>query len=276
MLIKLFPIFFAWYATGSEVPAPAPRAVKTALAPAAATPAPAPVGLAPGLRAQAVDKASSPTAGAIRVAPNAADEVVKGVQDFYRNTQQLTAKFRQSFYNKTFGLPKVNDGKVYLKKPGKMRWDYYSKRNKSQVTRSQMSDGKTIWAVDYNGKWYYRQDLTKSALPVAVTFLTGKGDLSKEFNARILTGSKFGTASDKVLELTPKKPSAQFKTLVLVVDPSNFRVKKSIVTTATGDTNEYSFFEPDTSKVVADTWFVFNPASAKGFREIKAEEAPQK
>jgi outer membrane lipoprotein carrier protein len=260
MLTSLFPIFFAWFAGAGPVALPS-------------------VKLAPALSAQPAEKApSSPTAGAIRVAPNPADPIVKGVQSFYRNTQHLTAKFRQNVVNKTFGLPSMNDGKVYLKKPGKMRWDYFSKRDRTQVTRSQMSDGKTIWAVDKNGKWYYRQDLSKSTLPVAVTFLTGTGDLSKEFDARLLTGSKHGTANDKVLELTPKKPSAQFKTLVLVVDPSNFRVKKSIVTSATGDTNEFSFFEPDTAKDVADTWFVFNPkaAGAKGFREIKAEEAPQK
>jgi len=265
MLTSLNPLFF-WFFTGASVASPAP--VKAA--PAAV------------LRAQPAEKPpTSPTAGAIRMAPPAptageADKIVKGVQEFYKTTDHLTAKFRQNVVNKTFGLPSMNDGKVYLKKPGKMRWDYFSKRNKTEVTRSQMSDGKTIWAVDKNGKWYYRQSLDKSALPVAVTFLTGKGDLGKEFNARLLTGSKYGTASDKVLELTPKKPSAQFKTLVLVVDPSNFRVKKSIVTSATGDTNEFSFYEPDTAKAVDDKIFVFNPAAAKGFREIKAEDAPQK
>jgi outer membrane lipoprotein carrier protein len=265
MLTSLLPIYFAWFWTGAAAPA---MPVK---------PTPAAVAV---LHAQPAQKApTSPTAGAIRVAPTTSPEaakVVQGVQTFYRSTQRLTAKFRQNVVNKTFGLPSMNDGKVYLKKPGKMRWDYFSKRDKTQVTRSQMSDGKTIWAVDKNGKWYYRQNLTQSALPVAVTFLTGTGDLGKEFDARLLTGSKYGTASDKVLELTPKKPSAQFKTLVLVVDPSNFRVKKSVVTSATGDTNEFSFFEPDTTKEVADTWFVFNPKAAKGFREIKAEDAPKK
>lgn len=267
MLTSLYPIFFAWFIGGSApVQAPTPRVMK-----------PAPVVVTPVLHAQpAPDKAPSPTAGAIRLAPNPADAVVKGVQNFYKSTNQLTAKFRQSNFNKTFGMPKVNDGKVYLKKPGKMRWDYFSKRNKNQVTRSQMSDGKMIWAVDKTGKWYYKQSVAQSTLPVAVTFLTGKGELSKEFDAKLLTGSKHGGASDKVLELTPKKPSAQFKTLVLVVDPATFRVKKSIVTTATGDTNEFAFFEPDLAKAVADTWFVFNPQTAKGFREIKAEDAPKK
>jgi outer membrane lipoprotein carrier protein len=236
--------------TPAKAPAPAPAKVGTAPAPAAAP--------------------AASTAGATAL--------VDEVQAFYRRTGQLSAKFRQTVKNEVFGRTTVSSGRVYIKKPGKMRWDYFSKRDKSKVTRSQMSDGKMIWAVDVNGKWYYKQDLTKSTLPVAVTFLTGKGDLAREFNSKLLTGSKHGSASDKVLELTPRKPSAQFKTLVLVIDPATFRVKKSIVTTATGDTNEFSFYEPDTTKMVADTWFVFNPKgpTTKGFREIKAEEAPQK
>ena len=205
-----------------------------------------------------------------------AGQVVNGVQAFYRKTPRLTASFRQVVVNATFGDPKASAGRVYLKKPGKMRWDYFSEREKNKVSRSQMSDGKVIWAVDVNGKWYWRDHLANSPLPVAVTFLTGKGDLSKEFNAKLLTGSEHGGASDEVLELTPKKPSAQCKTLVLVVDRKNFRVKKSIVTTATGDTNEFSFYEPDASKALADSLFVFNPKAAKGFRQIKPQQAPQK
>lgn len=209
--------------------------------------------------------------------PTAAD-VASSLQRKYNSVRDFSAEFTQERTGGPLNRRQTQSGKVLVKKPGKMRWDYFSKRDKSKVTRSQMSDGKMIWAVDVNGKWYYKQDLAKSTLPVAVTFLTGKGDLTREFNAKLLTGSKHGSASDKVLELTPKKPSAQFKTLVLVIDPATFRVKKSIVTTATGDTNEFNFYEPDTTKMVADTWFVFNPKgpTTKGFREIKAEDAPQK
>ena len=227
---------------------------------------------------QGADRARTPNAGAARSARNAADDTVKRVQDVYRNQERLTAKFRQHAFNKTFGLPSVNDGKVYLKKPGKMRLDYFSRRDKSKVSRSLISNGTMIWAVDYSGKWYYQQNSAQSALPVAVTFLIGKGDLAKEFNARLLTGSKHGASGDKVLELTPKKPSPTLKTVVLVVDPSDFRVTKSIITSRADDTNEFSFYQPDTTRTVADTWFVFDPkaANAKGFRQIKPKAAPPK
>lgn len=228
-------------------------------APVAALVAPAPVFLQPAV-----------------ASPGSADEVVAAVQDFYKKTPHLTAKFRQTTMNATFGIPKTNDGKVYLKKPGKMRWDYYSKRQKGQPLRTQLSDGKTAWNIDYKGKWYYRQDLSQSALPVAVTFLTGKGELSKEFNAELDTRGKYGKKGDIVLALTPKKPSAQFKTLYLVVDAQSKRVKQSIVINAAGDTNMFSFYEPNASKTVTDQLFVFNPkaTAARGFRQIKPPQGP--
>lgn len=224
---------------------------------------------------QSAGRTEVSTAGAARGARNPADDLVKRVQEVYWNQERLTAKFRQRAFNKTFGLPSVNDGKVYLKKPGKMRWDYFSK---GEVSRSLISNGKMIWAVAINGKWYYQQSSARSTLPVAVAFLTGKGDLAQQFNARLLTGSKHGATGEKVLELSPKKPSATLKTLVLVVDSSDLRVKKSILTTVAGDTNEFTFYEPDTTSTVADTLFVFDPkaANVRGFRKITPKAAPPK
>ena len=206
-----------------------------------------------------------------------ADTIVDQVQKFYQATPQLTAKFRQTTMNATFGVPQVSDGKVYLKKPGKMRWDYYSKRSATLVTKNQLSDGKTIWVVDKSGKWFYKQDLGKSALPVAVTFLTGTGNLKAEFNAAMDKSGLYNKtdAKDHVLKLTPKKPSVQIKALYLVVDPTNYRVKKSIVVNAAGDTNQFAFYEPDFTKSVNDNWFKFDPKAARGFREIKDQDAPK-
>ena len=206
-----------------------------------------------------------------------ADKVVDAVQKFYQATPQFTAKFRQTTVLGAFGKTQTNDGRVYLKKPGRMRWDYVNKRDKKTISKSQMSDGNTIWVVLVADKQYFQQSLKDSALPVAVTFLTGKGDLKAEFNAVVDTSGQFGSKSDKVLHLTPKKPSAQFKDLYLVVDPQNYRAKQSIVINAGGDVNKFQFFEPDTSTKVADTWFVFNPKgpAARGFRQVEPPKEPQ-
>jgi outer membrane lipoprotein carrier protein len=238
------------------------------VAQAAPAPAAAPSGKAP---------ASKPPAPARPIAGSAdAAKIIDAVQRFYQDTPQLTATFRQTTVLGTFGRTQTNDGKVYLKKPGRMRWDYVNKRDKKSIAKSQMSDGNTIWVVLVQDKQYFQQSIKDSTLPVAVTFLTGKGDLKKEFNAALDTSGKFGSKTDRVLHLTPKKPSAQFKDLYLVVDGQDNRVKQSIVINAGGDVNKFQFFEPDTRKQVADTWFVFNPKApaARGFRQIEPPKEP--
>src|SRR5262245_46200896 len=82
-------------------------------APLVATPA------AGSAAAAATAAAPAPAAG------ESANDIVNEVQTFYANIKQVTAQFRQTVKNATFGTEKTSDGKVLLSKPGKMRWDYY-------------------------------------------------------------------------------------------------------------------------------------------------------
>ena len=191
-----------------------------------------------------------------------ADTVVGKVQSFYKATGQLTAKFRQTYSNKTFGNTNVSDGMVWIKKPGKMRWDYKGKKLK--VEKSFISDGKMLWAIEHDNRQYFKKDLADNMLPVAVTFLYGKGDLRRDFSAALDSSGTYGKSTDHVLKLTPRKPSAQYKLLYLVVDPVNYRVKQSIVIEASGNINHFRFYEPDTSKIVQDSYFFFNEKKFKG------------
>jgi outer membrane lipoprotein-sorting protein len=185
-----------------------------------------------------------------------ADQVVGKVQNFYEGTQHLTAKFRQTYHNKSFGKTFKNDGRVWIKKKGKMRWDYFASRGK--VKKSFLSDGQKLWGVEYDNKQYYSADLKGNMLPVAVTFLSGEGDLKQDFTAKLDTSGKRGKKGDYVVELTPKKPSARYKTLWLVVNPKNYRVTESVVLETSKRVNRFMFFEPDVKSPVKDSFFVLN------------------
>lgn len=215
----------------------------------------------------------------VALAPDA-NVVIGKVQDFYNQTKSFTASFTQTVTNQTFNKlkPKVSKGRVYILKPGKMRWDYKNKSYRSpkdpKVSKSFISDGKHLWAVMHKNKQYYKEDLTGSALPVAVSFLMGTGDLRKEFDVAFDTAGKFGSKSDILLLLTPKNPSARYKKLWLVVDATDHSVKQSVVLNSKGDTNAIRF----TSTKVNDTslkngHFIFNAKANKGFRLIKPPKA---
>ncbi len=195
-----------------------------------------------------------------------AKQVVKNVQSFYKKTRHLTAKFRQTYSNKVIDKRSISDGRLWIKKPGKMRWDYKGKRIK--VKKSFVSDGSLLWIVEHDNKQVFKKDIKSDLLPVAVTFLFGKGDLSRDFRAQLEKGAKYGTAGDLAVKLTPNKPSAGYKHLILVVDPNNFRVKQSIVKESSGNTNHFRFYEPNTSKPVKDSYFVFNQNAFKHYRIV--------
>ncbi len=214
--------------------------------------------------------------GSVSPARLGADAVVAKVQAFYKDTETLRAKFRQTVTNATFGRKSISDGYVWIKKPGKMRWDYYSKKKPVQVTKSFISDGQTLWAVFHQDMQFFKQSTKDNLLPVAITFLAGKGDLSTDFIAAIDTRSGYGAKGDYVVKLTPRKPNAQYKTLWLVVDPSNYRVKQSVVLNSKGDTNQFAFYEGDTKATVKDSFFVFNEKANKKFRLINPDKAPTK
>ena len=127
-----------------------------------------------------------PVAVRVADAPKAAD-VVANVQKFYADIKQVTAKFRQQVTSVTFGDTKTSDGMVWISKPGKMRWDYYSKPKKKQVSvkKSFISDGAVLWMVEHDNKQMVKKNLEKDLMPVAVSFLYGKGDLATDFDAVI-------------------------------------------------------------------------------------------
>ena len=217
---------------------------------------------------------AAPIVVAQAAAPTA-DEVVANVQKFYASIKQVTAKFRQEVTNVTFGQTTTNDGKVFIAKPGKMRWDYYPKRKdaKLAVKKSFISNGSYLYVVEHENKQVIKKNLANDLMPVAVSFLYGKGDLTADFTGTLDTSGKYGDKPDLVLTLTPKKPSAQYKSLILVVDSGNSRVKQSIVIDSAGNVNHFRFYEPDFDRPVQDSWFEFDEKSVKGYRIIDADQA---
>jgi outer membrane lipoprotein carrier protein len=204
-------------------------------------------------------------------------DVVNDVQKFYANIKQVTAQFRQTVKNSTFGTEKTSDGKVWLAKPGKMRWDYYEvkKGAQTQTKKSFISNGTTLYVVEHDNKQVVKKDLKQDLLPVAVTFLYGTGDLKKEFSAALDTSGTYGGKSDLVLKLTPKQPSAQYKNLYLVVNKSDYHVSQSVIVDSSNNVNHFQFFAPDFEAPVKDTWFEFDPRSVPNYRVVDADQPQQ-
>jgi outer membrane lipoprotein carrier protein len=213
------------------------------------------------------------TPTAVAAAPVTADQVVDRVQQFYAAIKQVTAQFRQAVTNDTFGSTKTSDGTVWIMKPGKMRWDYLEKKKTGvEVKKSFISNGTYLYVVEHDNKQVIKKNLSQDLMPVAVSFLYGKGNLKAEFDAQLDTTGKYGAKEDIVLKLTPKKPSAQYKVLMLVVNHDDFHVSQSVIVDASNNVNHFRFFTPDWEKQIKDSWFEFDERSVKNYRVIDADQ----
>jgi outer membrane lipoprotein carrier protein len=239
-------------------------------APAAAPPAPAhahaptpPAQIAPAV----------PLAGAPGAIDNTKPDVVLDqVQKFYGGIKQVTAQFRQAVTNEMLGSTKTSDGTVWIMKPGKMRWDYLEKKkDKVEVTKSFISNGTNLYVVEHDNMQVVKKNLQQDMMPVAVSFLYGKGDLKTEFSPELDGTGKWGGKGDLVLKLTPKKPSAQYKNLILVVSPTDYHVTQSVIIDSSNNVNHFRFYSPDFVKEIKDTWFEFDERSVKNYRIVDAD-----
>jgi outer membrane lipoprotein carrier protein len=223
------------------------------------------------LTAPLVATPAAGSAATAAAAPNAAT-TVDNVQKFYAGIKQVTAIFRQTVTNSTFGSTKTSNGTVWLMKPGKMRWDYVEKKkDKVQVKKSFISNGQYLYVVEHDNKQVVKKNLANDLMPVAVTFLYGKGDLKAEFNAELDKTGKYGEKDDIVLRLSPKQPSVQYKNLFLVVSPKDFHVSQSVIVDSSNNVNHFRFYAPDFEKPIKDSYFEFDERSVKNYRVIDAD-----
>jgi outer membrane lipoprotein carrier protein len=249
---------------GGLAPAPAPAHDAQHFVPTA------PLVAAPTATA-APAAAAAPAPGAPAV-PSSAAGVIERVQQFYGGIKQVTALFRQSVTNETFGSTKTSDGTVWLMKPGKMRWDYVEKKKTGiEVKKSFISNGTYLYVIEHDNKQVVKKNLERDLMPVAVSFLYGKGDLKAEFNPEVDTSGKYGEKGDIVLRLTPKQPSAQYKNLFLVVSPKDFHVSQSVIVDSSNNVNHFRFYAPDFAQPIKDSYFEFNPLSVPNYRVIDAD-----
>lgn len=183
-----------------------------------------------------------------------AAQITEKMQAFYNSTADFQATFKQTFTEVAAGDTKVSIGRVYFKKPGKMRWDYYDAKDPKTRTRIMVSDGEAFWIYEPKFKQVFKQCLAGSKLPTSIRFLMGQGDLNKEFTITLTDKS---TPKLPELRLVPKTPTSKYKELRFVVDPGTFQVLKTTVFDPYGNTNEIVFKNPLLNKNLPNTGFVF-------------------
>ena len=183
------------------------------------------------------------------------DEVVSGLEATYGKIQDLKSEFNQSAHNRSLGQDIKAEGTVYLKKGGKMRWDY-----RSPSPQQIVSDGKWLWVYTPELNQVNKGAAPKALAGPAGSFLAGLGRVKGEFSVRFLNpAAKVDADGRPVLDLTPKAPTPLLARLVLSVDPKDFIVRQAVLYDQFQNTVTMSFTKVSINQGLADTLFVFSP-----------------
>ena len=153
------------------------------------------------------------------------DDAIRGVEGAYGRMTDLKADFTQTAFNKSLNQTIPATGKVYLKKGGKLRWEY------AEPTPQQIvSDGKTIWIYTPTLNQVNTGPAPEALAGPAGSFLSGLGKLREHFSVRLLNPAQPKDADGNVvLDLTPKQPLPTLQRLILGFDPNGWRLRKAVV-----------------------------------------------
>ena len=153
------------------------------------------------------------------------DDVVRDVEAAYGRMTDLRAEFTQTAFNKSLNQTIPAQGVVYLKKGGKLRWEY-----KEPTSQEIVSDGKKLWVYTPALGQVNVGEATEALAGPAGSFLAGLGRLRAEFAVRFLNPAEPRDGEGNwVLDLTPKRPLPTLARLVLSMDAKTWELRRAVV-----------------------------------------------
>jgi outer membrane lipoprotein carrier protein len=184
--------------------------------------------------------------------------IAAAVDEHYNHLRTLQAEFTEEY--RGAGMERTESGTVWLakaglKKPGKMRWEYRSPREKLFV-----SDGKDAWFYVPGDRQARRTEARKlDDVRSPLAFLLGKSKLEKELSGLSLAPDVPPVAAgDVVLRGIPQALADRVSEILLEVTPEH-RIARIVIDEVDGSETEYRFSEQKEDLAIPEGRFQFNP-----------------
>ncbi len=192
--------------------------------------------------------------------------IAKSVDGRYNHLRTLRAEFTELY--RGAGMERTESGTLWLKKPGRMRWEYRAPREKLFV-----GDGKDAWFY-VPGEGQVRK-IAMSKLddwrsPLAL--LLGKTKLEKE-----LLGLSFAPdvppldPQGVMLRGVPRGLQERVSQVLLEITP-NDRIARILIDEVDGSSTEYRFHDQTENQEISDRQFQFTPPAGAEVIEGEMEQ----
>ena len=178
-----------------------------------------------------------------------ASEIASRVDRFYNGLSSLKADFSQSYSGG--GMRRTESGTLWLKQPGKMRWEY-----RQPATKYFVSDGHTAWFYAAGDQQARKTPLKKlDDLRTPLRYLLGKTRLNKEFDGLSLApDAKTAEAGDAVLRGVPRGMTDRVNQVLLEINQNN-QIVRIVIEEVDGAVTEFRFSNIQANAAAADSLF---------------------
>lgn len=168
-------------------------------------------------------------------------EVIKKLQARYEQTRDLSADFKQTTKIEGFATPILSSGRMYIKKPGRLRWDY-ADPNVEEIYVNQ-NDVK-MYVPEH--KQVLIGKLTQMAASQApLQLLQGAAKLEEQY---VLDQSRAGDRGEgglPLISLLPKPDGNEavrtVVRIVLEVQPKTYFIKRVSIHEVSGNVSTFEF-----------------------------------
>lgn len=191
--------------------------------------------------------------------------IIDGLQRRYSKMKGLAAVFTQTYYGAD-GRTLRESGRLYLKRPGKARWEYTNPEKKLFV-----SDGKNIYFYVFGERYATRTSVKRSVDPqIPFLFLLGRGNLRRDFSRiETVAAEQPIAAGNVVLRLVPKRAPEEFKQLLAEVNPSTLEVRRLVIFERNGSRMDFYLTDLREGYVAPDSQFAFTAPTGVTVREAQ-------
>ncbi|MBI5562522.1 MAG: outer membrane lipoprotein chaperone LolA [Deltaproteobacteria bacterium] len=186
-------------------------------------------------------------------APSAAadlDSILASLTERYSSVKALSADFTQETIAKGAKRGEVSKGKVWFKRPGKMRWVY-----ETPVTDEITGNGKYVWIFQPDINQVIEKPVDNAYPSITTDFLGGIETLKKDFK---ITLAKAGTES-YLLNLEPLAPDAGIRRIAVGIDRKSGFIVKTVAEDPLGGSTTVRFERIRTNAEAPDSIFEFKP-----------------
>ena len=196
-------------------------------------------------------------AAALLFAPDAADPLIVQLQSKLDHMKTLRGRFVQRLDSGLLAGPRTEEGRLFLRKPSLMRWEYEKPEEKLAI-----ADGRNTWLyipADRQVQKGTMRDLEEEG--AASLLLSGRISLVKDFRSRRLPDQEAaagGAPGAVAIELTPVRKRAEVAKVILLIQEGRLLIRSLTVVNHDGDRMTLELFDLDEDPDLADTLFRFD------------------